>query len=157
MGTTTTTMATSTDPVAPLLQDAPIVIFFTHYLPAILSAISRPALALWHFVTWLIQTTTRPVLLPIPILAFVFAPVIVLGEILFDIFVATPYNVFVYVLDVLYPFYVFCGVACLVGLFIGLVARLAVLYATTLLLGEEAVPAKTRQNESRRSGKERRS
>jgi len=131
----TTTTIIQNSPSAP--ETAPIVIFFTDYLPIIRSVISRIAVSLFQVFTWLLHTFTRPVLFPIPILAYAFAPFTVLAQILFEIFVATPYYVVVYLLDLFYPVYVFCGIACIVGASIGLVARISASYLVGLVVGRE--------------------
>ncbi|KAF4612384.1 hypothetical protein D9613_004037 [Agrocybe pediades] len=64
------------------------------------------------------------VLSPVPVLLYIFAPVIVFMDILTTIFIRAPYAVVVYLLDALFPLYVFCGVACITGGIIGLTARL---------------------------------
>ncbi|THU93527.1 hypothetical protein K435DRAFT_861443 [Dendrothele bispora CBS 962.96] len=133
---TTTTIITSTPPTQ---DSAPIVIFFTHYLPAVYSILSRIAVSFIQVFTWIIRTSTAPILFPIPILAYVFAPVTVLAEIFFEIFIATPYYVVVYLLDLFYPVYVFCGIACIVGASIGLAARVVMLYFVDTIV-ESAKP-----------------
>lgn len=60
---------------------------------------------------------------PLPIILYVLAPIIVFSQILIDLLVFTPYSIAVYALDAFYPIYVFCGVACIAGATIGVIAR----------------------------------
>lgn len=50
-------------------------------------------------------------------------------------FIVTPYQVAVYVLQALYPLYVFVGVACIGGLVVGFGARQVVSLIGSALLG----------------------
>ncbi|KDR78114.1 hypothetical protein GALMADRAFT_266647 [Galerina marginata CBS 339.88] len=80
----------------------------------------------FHYLFDLITSLIRPLLLlsPLPILLYVFAPLIVFADILTSIFIRSPYRAIVYLLDALFPLYVFCGVACITGAILGLTARI---------------------------------
>ncbi|CAA7264023.1 unnamed protein product [Cyclocybe aegerita] len=71
-------------------------------------------------------SSLRPVLLlsPLPVLLYLFAPVTVFLDILATVFVRSPYRIVSYLLDALFPLYVFCGVACITGGVLGLAGRL---------------------------------
>lgn len=62
-------------------------------------------------------------MIPIPALAYLFAPLTVFLSYLAVIFIISPWSTLVYLLDVLHPLYVFFGVACLTGMLLGLLAR----------------------------------
>ncbi|THH11452.1 hypothetical protein EW146_g8040 [Bondarzewia mesenterica] len=64
-----------------------------------------------------------PLALFLPVLLYVFAPVILFLQLLFDALIITPFNVLIYILQAVYPLYVFVGVACISGAVIGLGAR----------------------------------
>jgi len=61
-----------------------------------------------------------PISYVLTIVARVLAPVWILLEVTFDVFVWAPYHALVWVATLLYPIYVFCGVAALVGAMLGL-------------------------------------
>jgi len=65
--------------------------------------------------------------------------VIVFLSIVFGLFIRTPYSVIVYLLDAVYPIYVFCGVACITGALIGLTGKFVSSYIV------EAVTEKKRK------------
>lgn len=89
---------------------------------ALLSGISVAS----RFFASLLSTTAHSILIfsPIPILLYIFAPVIVFSELVVDVFVRLPYQLAAYLLDAFYPVYVFCGVACIIGALFGLFGRL---------------------------------
>jgi len=60
---------------------------------------------------------------PIPILLYVFAPVVVFIDAVTTLFIRLPYQTFLYLTDALFPLYVLCGVACITGGLFGLGAR----------------------------------
>lgn len=57
---------------------------------------------------------------------------IVFVQVLFDVLVLTPYNSVIYLVDAIYPLYVFCGVACITGVILGVLARQLVFWLTEL-------------------------
>lgn len=67
----------------------------------------------------------RPVqnLSPLPIVIYILAPALVLLDITTTLFLRTPYRTAVYLLEAVYPLYVFVGVACITGGILGLAAR----------------------------------
>jgi len=78
-----------------------------------------------QYISALSVSLFRPLALlsPIPVLLYVFAPVIVFTDIVATIFIRSPYRIVTYLIDALFPLYVFCGVACITGGLIGLAAR----------------------------------
>jgi len=79
-----------------------------------------------------------PFLLLIPVAVYLFSPIIISSQIIFDTFVHMPFRAGVYVLQALYPIYAFLGVACLSGIIIGIGARQIVRLVGWVLLGGEA-------------------
>ena len=76
---------------------------------------------------------------PIPIFLFALAPVLVFIQLAFSVLVLLPYHTVLFLLDVLYPLYVFFGVACIIGALIGLGGRIlaAILTAVILDIGDD--------------------
>lgn len=60
---------------------------------------------------------------PLPILGYVCAPLFVFLDINTTLFVRAPYQTVTYLLEAVFPLYVFVGVACITGVLLGLVAR----------------------------------
>ena len=60
---------------------------------------------------------------PVPILLYLFAPVIVFSELVVTIFFFAPYKSILYLLNALYPLYVLAGVACITGGVLGITGR----------------------------------
>ncbi|KAF8920827.1 hypothetical protein CPB85DRAFT_513591 [Mucidula mucida] len=77
-----------------------------------------------HSLQWLFTKITYPVIILTP-LYYILAPFVVLAQVSLDFLVFTPYRVIVYFLDLVYPIYVLVGVACIVGLMVGGLGRLA--------------------------------
>ncbi|KAF8809861.1 hypothetical protein BYT27DRAFT_7135682 [Phlegmacium glaucopus] len=112
---------TGTSTVGPAAQsltnaDPPI----SQLIPYITTAFSW----LKYFLSSII--TFRPLLLlfwPLPILLYLFAPVIVFLEIVLTVFFYWPYTTTLYLLEAFYPLYVLVGVACITGGVLGLAGR----------------------------------
>ncbi|KAI0311085.1 hypothetical protein OF83DRAFT_1069423, partial [Amylostereum chailletii] len=66
---------------------------------------------------------------------FILSPFIVAIQLLFGIFIYTPYRTTIYVAEALYPLYVFLVVAVVSGILVGLVARQGVSFVGWSLLG----------------------
>jgi hypothetical protein len=60
---------------------------------------------------------------PVPILLYIFAPVIVFSELVVTISFFAPYKSILYLFDALYPLYVLAGVACITGGVLGIAGR----------------------------------
>ncbi|KAE9392958.1 hypothetical protein BT96DRAFT_924395 [Gymnopus androsaceus JB14] len=105
------------------------------YLPLIASYAFQTARSCFQFISWPIRSALSysglvlfwPFAFISSAFLYILAPFIVFLEVLFDIFLLTPYNLVVYLVDAVYPLYVFCGVACITGVVIGVVARWIVL------------------------------
>ncbi|KAF9007112.1 hypothetical protein BDQ17DRAFT_1351454 [Cyathus striatus] len=95
------------------------------YLSALLSFV-YPILVL--FFRLLYHASTKLALYivivsPLPIVLYILAPVTVFCQAVFRFFVLAPYRILVYLIDAVYPLYVFCGVAIITGSALGLCAR----------------------------------
>lgn len=86
----------------PYLRRLPNVIPYILVIPSVLASIVSTLLSFFN--TFLLS----------PLLTLL-APVVILGQISFNIFVRAPFNAFTWFLKLLYPIYVFCGIAVLVG------------------------------------------
>jgi hypothetical protein len=60
---------------------------------------------------------------PVPILLYVFAPVVVFSGLFVTTFFFVPYKSILYLLDAFYPLYVLAGVACITGGVLGIAGR----------------------------------
>ena len=60
---------------------------------------------------------------PVPILLYLFAPVVVFSHIVVTTFFFAPYKSIIYLLDAFYPLYVLAGVACITGGVLGIAGR----------------------------------
>lgn len=108
----------------PITAIIPVVSALASLLASISSTI------LWHI--WTLASSLyrfsphHPIIyVSLPVLRYIFAPFVVLSEITLEAFVWTPWNFAAGALETLFPIYVLCGIACLVGSFLGLFARLA--------------------------------
>jgi hypothetical protein len=114
-------MATpATAAVPPALQQ--LLPFVVSGGSALFSGISLIFRSLIH----LVSASSRSILIfsPLPIVFYLLAPIFVFLQVVTDIFVVLPYRTALALLDVFYPVYVFCGVACITGALVGLSGRL---------------------------------
>ncbi|KAF5391785.1 hypothetical protein D9757_001647 [Collybiopsis confluens] len=112
---------------------APIsaIVQYIQHIPLILSYTAQTARKFGLFASWLIRSTlSYPTFLVLSPLAhilsitfYILGPFIVFGQILLDALLLTPFNILLYLLDAVYPLYVFFGVACITGTIVGLLAR----------------------------------
>ncbi|KAH0580119.1 hypothetical protein H2248_002925 [Termitomyces sp. 'cryptogamus'] len=111
------TTATSAPP--PLERIIPYVISGISVAVSIASSVAS-------FAKFCISLVTRSISFfsPLPIILYLFAPLIVFLDIVSDIFIRWPRSIVLYLLDAFYPVYVFCGVACIVGVLVGSTGRL---------------------------------
>ncbi|KAF8716092.1 hypothetical protein AX14_012434 [Amanita brunnescens Koide BX004] len=95
------------------------------HLKAALSFLLATSLALYRLLVTLASTISKPILFlsPVPVALYILSPIFTLCNVLFDMLVLMPFKAAVYLLDALYPLYVFCGVACITGCLLGLVGR----------------------------------
>ena len=132
----TTTMTTVAPPPVspPLARILPYLSTAGHGLVASLTATLRAAV-------FLTKTISYPIYLlsPLPIILYLLAPLIVFAQILFEATVLSPFKIFVYLADALYPLYVFVGVACITGALVGYACRLGALYAVLLVKDKESI------------------
>lgn len=126
--TTTMTTIAPPPPSPPLARILPYLSTASHGLIASLAATLRA-------VVYLTKTLSYPILLlsPLPIILYLLAPLIVFLQILVEVAILSPFKVFMYLADALYPLYVFVGVACITGALVGYVCRFVALYAVLLV------------------------
>jgi hypothetical protein len=74
------------------------------------------------------------ILSSIPIILYALAPVLVFLQLAFSVLMLLPYHTFLYLVDVLYPLYVFVGVSCIAGALICLSRRILAAILTMVIL-----------------------
>jgi len=108
-------------------------------LPLATSALTA-GLSVLSYLIWFLNTILLSVLSPflviIPIVLYIFSPIIVSSKVLLDLLVVLPYRVTVYTSQAFHPIYAFLGVACLSGALLGFGARQLVSLIGWGLLGE---------------------
>jgi hypothetical protein len=121
-------------PIPGLQQAVPYVLSAGSALLSGISVASR-------FFTSILSIIARSILIfsPLPILLYVFAPIIVFSELVVDVFVRLPFQFTSYLLDAFYPVYVFFGVACITGALLGLFGRLLAKFMVNIAMNVEAV------------------
>jgi len=97
-----------------------IVSQLTPYLLAVPSFLIYLTRSSYHLTLRLIQ----PALYCLYLTFLLFAPIIVLFQTALTTLVLTPYNYAMWLAELVYPIYVFCGIACLVGGGLGVGAAL---------------------------------
>ncbi|KAF8331005.1 hypothetical protein F5887DRAFT_1178369 [Amanita rubescens] len=111
------------------------------YLKTALSFLFATTLGLYRILYNFVFKIAKPVILlsPLPIILYILSPVFTFCNVLFDMLVLMPFRMAAYLLDALYPLYVFCGVACITGCLLGLGGR----YLSDLLvkMTKDSVPA----------------
>lgn len=135
-------------------QATEVISPISRILPYISSAFSASKYVFGLIVS-LFQTLLH--LSPFPIILYVIAPLTVFLDLVVAIFIRAPYNGVLYLLDALFPLYVFCGVACITGGLLGLTGRILCRILIHLIRrGEEPVKRKLRPEEDRKGkGRER--
>ncbi|KAF5376654.1 hypothetical protein D9615_007815 [Tricholomella constricta] len=132
-------------------------------LPYVVSGVSAAFSffsALTRFASFAFSLVSRSISFfsPLPIILYLFAPVIVLFDIMTDVFVRWPRHIALYLLDAFYPLYVFCGVVCIVGAILGLTGRLVARFLVDMMVGlqEPKVVIEVKTEKRRKSTKRRR-
>lgn len=116
-------MESSASPV--VWTDTPLGQAIT-YLPALGSLIWRNFLYICRILFYPIAYLSFlkvALLAPISIILYVFAPFIVLFQIILGLVIFTPYRALLYLADAVYPIYVLCGIACILGVLLGVSGR----------------------------------
>lgn len=92
-----------------------------------------------------------PVILfsPIPIILYLLSPFVTFVQLALGVLVLAPYHSVVYLSDAIYPVYVFCGVACIVGALLGLSGRVLSALLIASAAGPRVGPARLGQYEQR--------
>ncbi|THH27143.1 hypothetical protein EUX98_g7042 [Antrodiella citrinella] len=113
----------------------PPIVYFLQLLQQVLSA----SVALVVFVARTASSILSPISIVSSSLLYLFAPVLVLANILLDVFLVTPFHIIVYLLHALYPIYVLVGIAFICACFVGLAARLSIHLLKSILLRSPSV------------------
>ncbi|KAG2757788.1 hypothetical protein P692DRAFT_20208071 [Suillus brevipes Sb2] len=133
----------STQP--PIAQVIPIFRATFSVLRTFLSQASRVLVAL-----------ATPLLIFVPLISRLLAPLILVFHIVLDAAVYTPYTIISNLAAALYPLYVFCGVACIFGAVLGILGRSLVALSNNVLAPELPKAAESLQGLSIRPRKRRR-
>jgi hypothetical protein len=115
---------------APISQLLPLISKSASFFLASIPAIASGLVAFLSKLSYLIL-----LVFPLSIILYAISPFVVFSQVAFDILVVTPYTVALYVLDALYPIYVFLGVACITGVLVGFGGRTLAVFLTTVVLG----------------------
>jgi len=113
----------STQP--PITQIIPILRATFSLLRTFLSQASRIVIAL-----------ASPLLILVPLISRLLAPVILVFHIILDATVYTPYTIASNLAAALYPLYMFCGVACIFGAVLGILGRSLVTLSNNIIAPE---------------------
>ncbi|KIP10457.1 hypothetical protein PHLGIDRAFT_230380 [Phlebiopsis gigantea 11061_1 CR5-6] len=146
---TVTVVQTGTPPTltmaeVPLMPTPPPIVHFTLLALGFFSKVFS-ALSFLSSQAWAVTTTTIvPLRLLLSVLStpliYVLSPVIVLANILAQIFLVGPYNLATAFLKAIHPIYVFVGIACIVAAAVGLCARGAVYVLHAFFISEPTEP-----------------
>jgi len=128
-------------------QAAEVTSPISRILPYISSAFSASKYVSGLIVS-LFQTLLH--LSPFPIILYVIAPLTVFLDLVVAIFIRAPYNGVIYLLDALFPLYVFCGVACITGGLLGLTGRILCRILIHLIRRGEEPPGRARSRPVKR-------
>ncbi|KAG2039084.1 hypothetical protein BDR03DRAFT_1090796 [Suillus americanus] len=139
----TATGQLSTQP--PITQIIPVLRATFSLLRTFLSQASRIVVAL-----------ATPLLIFVPLISRLLAPVILVFHIVLDATVYTPYTIISNVAAALYPLYMFCGVACIFGAVLGILGRSLVTLSNNIIAPELPKAAGSLQGLSMRPRKRRR-
>ena len=78
---------------------------------------------LLSFIPNALRWSFSPLFLAFPIISYIVAPFLVLFTLIVKVSFLTPFTVANYILHSLYPIYVFCGIASIAGILIGIAGR----------------------------------
>jgi hypothetical protein len=91
----------------------------------------------YSFVSNATRWAFSPFILVYPAISYLVAPLLVSAAMVVNISVLAPLSVARYLLSSLYPVYVFCSVACIVGVAVGMGGRGLTVLLTKTLTGSE--------------------
>ncbi|KAF9790347.1 hypothetical protein BJ322DRAFT_382719 [Thelephora terrestris] len=77
----------------------------------------------YSFVSNLTRWSLSPFVLVHPVISYLVAPLLVFVTMIINISLLAPFSAARYVLSSLYPIYVFCGIACITGVVVGIGGR----------------------------------
>jgi hypothetical protein len=144
--TTTTKMTTIRDSPqsqGTLAQQAPIselLPLVSSSLSAVISLSATTAVVLFQLLRSIALGVLSPVYALLPISAYILAPAFVFVSLAVEILILWPYSLLLHILHVVYPVYVFCGVAFIVSVIVGYLGRALIASMKAILLeSREAV------------------
>ncbi|KAF9650186.1 hypothetical protein BDM02DRAFT_3112408 [Thelephora ganbajun] len=77
----------------------------------------------YSFVSSATRWSFSPFILVYPVISYLVAPFLVFAAIIINISILAPLSIARHLLNSLYPVYVFCGVACVTGIVVGMGGR----------------------------------
>lgn len=108
----------------------------------------------YSFVSSTARWSFSPFVLVYPAISYLVAPLLVSVVMVINISILTPFTVARYLLNSLYPVYVFCGVACITGIVAGVGGRgISTLLTRMFATSEQDGTAPTHVPAARRSGR----
>ena len=109
--------------MTPPTSPQPPIVYVAQLIGRILSAF----LSTFSFLPKIFVLALQVLLFPLTAISapflYVVSPVVVLTSILFEVSILTPYRLFTYIANALYPVYVLAGTAILTAAFVGLTWR----------------------------------
>lgn len=116
-----------------------------------LSLLNRVSLAtpffLWNSLLYAAHILVYPVRVAAPPVLTILHPLILSTKLVLDAFVFAPYRLLSRLAEALYPVYVFCGVACVLGGVIGVGGRWLSALVLSVVLGGSATKTVTHQTQ----------
>jgi len=114
----------------------------------------------YSFVSNITRWSFSPFILVYPPISYLVAPLLAFAAMIINIFFLTPFRMTCYVFNSLYPVYVFCGVACITGIVVGMGGRrlsalLTRAFARTEQHGSTPTRARAEKTSERRSRRRR--
>ena len=126
---------------AQAIENAPpitqIVPFLSKTASFLVATSSQLSFALVFLTSWLSYAIFLLAKAPLPLILYILSPFIVFGQIVVGVFFVIPYHAVVDFFVAVQPFYVFCGVACISGVLIGLCGRVFAGAVSAVIVGHE--------------------
>ena len=95
------------------------------YFQSFISFLIPIILGVYRLLVNLAWQVVKPILVlsPIPIILYILAPVFTFCQVLLDVVVLGPVKTMGYMVEVIYPVYVFVGVGCITGCLLGFMGK----------------------------------
>jgi len=130
----------SGDAVPPIRQILPLLSTAVSFILSNIPVVVRSLVKLSSWVSYPLSLLSL-----LPAVQYALAPFTVLIQVVLDTFLFTPYNISLYLLDVFYPVYVFCGAACICAMMLGIFARILVRATTSILMNPSQLTRRRRK------------